>query len=138
MTEPTHKNRGGEWFTEPTKSQRAKGHAKLDGGEQFVKTSLQTADGAGSGDTGSEHLLDARLANGNQRELRGHKKGVGQDEHGHGDKFEQRKSLHLGVRIAPDRRQLSVGRSQSPVLSSQFSAIDRPQREKCGTTEGRG
>ena len=97
---PAHKDGGGKGFAKPAESQRAKGDAKLDGGEKFVEAVLQAADGPGSGDTGGEHLLNPGLANGYQRELGSHKKGVGQDEHGHGDKFEQRKPLHLGVSIA--------------------------------------
>ena len=61
---------------------------------------LQAADGAGAGDAGREHLLDAGVANGDQCELSGHKEGVGQDEQADSDKFEQRKALHLAVRIA--------------------------------------
>jgi hypothetical protein len=72
----------------------------LHGGQKVVQILLQAADGARPRNAGGQHLLNARVANGNQRKLGSHKKGIGQNQHGHGDKFEQRKTVHLGVRIA--------------------------------------
>ena len=82
---------------------------------------MQAANGASSGDVRREHLLDAGFADGDQRKLGSYKKGVGQDEHGHGDKFEQRKAVHLGERIAPSgtgaRGSLPVAGYLSPISS---------------------
>ena len=89
--EPAEENGGGERLAEPAEGQRAEGDAELDGGKKVVQILLQAADGAGSGDAGGEHLLDAGVADGDQRELGGHKEGVGQNEHGHGDKLQQRR-----------------------------------------------
>ena len=94
------KNGRGQRFAQPAKGQRAEGYAKLDGGQQLLKPGLEQTDGARAGSVRGDHLLDAGFANGDQRELRGDKKRVGQDEHGHGDRFEQLKALHLGERIA--------------------------------------
>jgi hypothetical protein len=38
---------------------------------------------------GFQELIDTGFADGDERELGSHKKSVGQDEHGHGDRFEQ-------------------------------------------------
>ena len=91
---------GGQRFADPAQGQRAEGDAELHGGKKVVQVALQAADGAGSGDAGGEHLLDAGVADGDQGELGGHKEGVGQDEQAHGDKLEQRQTVHLPVRIA--------------------------------------
>ena len=101
--EPAEEDSGGERLAEPAKGQRAEGDAELDGGEKVVQVPLQAENGAGSGNAGGEHLLDACVANGDQGELGGHKEGVGQDEHGHGDKLQQGETVHLGVRIALQR-----------------------------------
>ena len=95
--EPAHENTGGEGFADPAQGQGAEGDAELHGGQEVVQVLLQAADGAGSGNAGGQHLLDAGVADRDQGELGCHKEGVGQDEHGHGDKFEQRKTLHLAL-----------------------------------------
>ena len=69
-------------------------------GQKIVQVLLKPADSPRSRNAGGEHLLDTGVPNRNQRELRGHKKSVGQNQHGNRDKFEQRKTVHLGVRIA--------------------------------------
>jgi hypothetical protein len=40
-------------------------------------------------------LFNARVANGNKRELRGHKECVGQDKQSDGDELQQGKTVHL-------------------------------------------
>jgi len=42
-------------------------------------------------------LLNAGVADGNERELRGHKECVGQNEQGDSDKLEQRETVHLAL-----------------------------------------
>ena len=49
-----------------------------------------------------QQLLHARFANGDQRKLHRDKVSVGQDQHGHGDRLDEQKLVHLAVRIAPD------------------------------------
>ena len=92
--------RGCQRFADPAQGQRAEGDPELDGGEKVVQILLQAADGAGAGNAGGQHLLDARVADRDQGELRSHKKGVGQNQQRDGDRLEQRKTVHLGVRIA--------------------------------------
>jgi len=48
----------------------------------------------------AKQLLDARLADGNQRELGRHKVGVSQNQQGHRHGFEEEQTVHLAVRIA--------------------------------------
>ena len=110
---PTMKDGGGERLAEPAEGQRTEGDAKLHGGQKLVEAELQAADSARSGDVGGQHLFDAGFADGDQRKLGGHKESVGQDEHGHGDKFEQREAVHLGERIALQR---AVESGQQSVL----------------------
>jgi hypothetical protein len=100
QVEPAEKDGGSQRFTDPAKGKRAEGYAELDGGEKVVEILLQAADGAGSWNAGGQHLLDARVSDGDQGELRGHKESVGQNQQGYGDRLEQRKTVHLGVRIA--------------------------------------
>jgi hypothetical protein len=89
-SEPAEED-GGQRFADPAEGQRAERDAELDGGKEVVEVLLQAADGAGSGNAGGQHLLDAGVADGDQGELGGHKEGVGQNEHGHGDKLQQRR-----------------------------------------------
>ena len=55
---------------------------------------MQAADGAGSGDAGGDHLLDAGVAHGDEGELGGDKESVGQNQDGYGDDLEQRQTVH--------------------------------------------
>jgi hypothetical protein len=87
---PTEQNAGREGLTDPSESQGTKRDAELDGGKKVVEILLEGAYGTGSWDACGEHLLNARVANGNQGELRGHKEGVGQNEHGDSDKLQER------------------------------------------------
>jgi hypothetical protein len=67
----------------------------LHGRQKIVEILLQEADGARSGHAGGQQLLNARVADGDQRELSSHKKGVGQNEHGHSDKLQRKQTVHL-------------------------------------------
>ena len=124
--DPAHESGGGQRLADPAQGQGAEGDAELDGGKKVVQIVLQAADGACSGDVGGEHLLDARVADGDQSELGGHKEGVGQNEHGHGDKLEQGKTVHPGVRIA----------FQWTVNSGQRSVVGQRWGGNWGTTNG--
>ena len=92
---PAHENAGRQRLADPAQSQRAQGHAELHGGQKVVQVALKAADSARAGDAVGQHLLDARIPNGDQRKLGGHKEGVGQNEQAHSDKFEQRQTVHL-------------------------------------------
>jgi hypothetical protein len=86
--EPAEQDGRGQGFADPAEGEGAEGDAKLNGREKIVQVALQAADGAGSGDAGGQHLLNASVADGDQGELGSHKKCVGQNEHGHRDKLE--------------------------------------------------
>ena len=94
--QPSLNDTRGQRFAEPAQGQRAKGDAELDGGEKVVQVALQAANGAGAGDGGGQHLLDAGVAERDKGELGGHKEGVSQDEQADSDELEQRKTGHLG------------------------------------------
>ena len=93
-TEPTRKDARRQWFTDPAQGQRTKSHAELNRGQKVVHVLLQPPHRASSRHSRADHLLDARIADRDQRELGGHKEAVGQNEHGHGDKLKQRKTVH--------------------------------------------
>jgi hypothetical protein len=93
--EPTQKNSRRQGFADPAQGQRTERDAELDGGKKVVQILLQAAHGAGAWNGGRHHLLNPGLADRDQCELGGHKKGVGQNEHGQGDELQQRKSVHL-------------------------------------------
>ena len=99
---------GGYRFADPAQGEAAEGDAELDCGEEAVEVLLEAADGAGSGDSGSNELLDAGVAHGDEGELGSHKEGVGQDEDGHGDDLEKRESVH-GVRFQRESIEKVVG-----------------------------
>ena len=101
--EPTQKNSRRQGFADPAQGQRTERNAKLHGWQKVVEVALQTADGAGSGNARGKHLLDARIADADQSELSSHKKGVGQDEHGHGDELQQRETVHLALENSIDQ-----------------------------------
>jgi hypothetical protein len=130
--DPAEKDGGGQRFADPAQSQRAERDAELHGGEKVVQIALQAANGARSGDLGGEHLLDAGVADGDQGELGGHKEGVGQNEQGHGDKFEQGETVHYAVRIALRRGSLSAELAELAGLAGSRrlnrSASARPRR----------
>src|ERR1035437_5073647 len=92
---PSHEGGGGQRLADPAEGQGAEGDAELDGGEKVVQIALQAADGAGAGDGGGQHLLDAGVADGDQGELGGHKEGVGQNEQADSDELEQGETGHL-------------------------------------------
>ncbi len=92
---PAGKQRSGQGFADPAEGQGAERHTELDGRQKIVQILLKAAHGAGSGGAGGKHLLDAGVADRNQRELRSHKKAVGQNKHGHSDKLEKEKTVHL-------------------------------------------
>ncbi len=98
--EPAAEQRSGQRLAQPAESQRAQRDAELDCGEQVFKVALKAAYGFRAGDAGLKKLLDARFANGDERELGGHEVGVGQDEHGHGNRLEEQQTVHLAERIA--------------------------------------
>ncbi len=56
---------------------------------------LQPAHRPRAGNARGHHLLNACVAHADQRKLRGHKEGVGQNQHGHSDKLQQRQTVHL-------------------------------------------
>jgi hypothetical protein len=91
-------------FADPAQGQRAQGHAELHGGQKVVQIAAAGGGPRALREPGGQHLLDARVADGDQRELGGHKKGVGQNEQAHGDKFEQRKTVHLANSSEPNVR----------------------------------
>ncbi len=93
-------------FADPAQRQRAERHAQLYGGQKIVQIPLQPANGARARRTGGQHLLDARLADRNQRELRCHEEPVGQDQHGHGDAFDRQKTVHLACEHSIARRKV--------------------------------
>jgi hypothetical protein len=72
----------------------------LYGGEEVIEIELQAAHGPRAGYAGCQKLFDPGIADGDERKFSGHKEGVGQDEQGYSDKLEQRKTVHLAVRIA--------------------------------------
>jgi hypothetical protein len=85
---PPAKNLRGQRLAQPAQRQRAKRHAQLHGGKKIVEIALQPPHRPRSRNPRRQHLLHARFANGNQRELGRHKVGVGQNQHGHSDGFE--------------------------------------------------
>jgi len=86
---PVQEDAGHQGFADPAQGQRTKGDAELHGGKKIVELPLQQAHGARAGYTVGQHLLDACFADGNQRELRGHEKTVGQDQHGDRNALQQ-------------------------------------------------
>ena len=56
---------------------------------------LQAAHGARAGHAVGQHLLDAGVADGDQREFGGHEKAIGQNQHGDRDAFDQQETVHL-------------------------------------------
>ena len=76
---------GGDGFADPAEGEGAEGDAKLNGGEEAVEISLEAANGAGAGNAGGDHLFDAGVAHGDERELGGYEESVGQDKDGYGD-----------------------------------------------------
>ncbi len=93
--EPAQKDARCQRLADPAQRQRAEGDAELHSGQKVVQFPLQTPHGAGSGNTGSQHLLDPRIPDRDQREFGGHKEAVGQNQHGYSDKLKQRKTVHL-------------------------------------------
>src|SRR5215469_11001792 len=82
-------------LTNPTQRQRAQRDAKLHGGQKIVEVMLELADGTCPGDARFKKLLDARVADGDKRELRGHEEAVRQNEQDDGDAFDRHKPVHL-------------------------------------------
>ena len=63
----------------------------------------------------------ARFADGDQRKLGSHKKCVGQNQHGHGDKFEQGKAVHLAAENSTSRRpKLKPLAARGPARNCQY------------------
>ena len=62
----------------------------MNGGQKVVEIPLQPANGARARNTRGHHLLNARVADGDQRKLGGHKECVGQNQQPDSDKLQQR------------------------------------------------
>ena len=97
---PSQEDAGHQRFADPTEGQRTEGHAELYSGQKIVQFMLEAAHGAGAGNAVGQQLLDACVADGNQREFRGHEEAVGQDQHGDGDAFTSRRPCISPVSIA--------------------------------------
>ena len=89
-------------LAQPAKRKRAKSHAKLHGGKQVIEITLQIANRSCSRHPRGQQLLHACVANGDQCKLNCDKVSVGQNQHGHRDRLDEQKLVHLAVRIALD------------------------------------
>src|SRR6185312_7905067 len=67
----------------PTERECGQRDSKLYGGEEVVDRVLELEDSAGSGASGGNELLHARLPHADDGELRRDKEAVGQNEEGH-------------------------------------------------------
>ena len=109
-------------LAQPSQRQRAKGHAELHRGEQIVKVALQAPHRPRARHPRRQQLFHAGFANGNQRELNRHKVGVGQNQHGHGDRLDEQELVHLAVRIALEGEQ----HAGEPVCARPFHGTGGP------------
>jgi len=98
--DPAQQHARGQRLADPAQREGAKRNPQLNSGKKVVQVALQPTHRARARYIRRDHLFDAGVADAHQRELRSHKKGVGQDQHGHGDKLQQGKLVHLVVRIA--------------------------------------
>src|ERR1700683_640169 len=83
------------WLADPAQRQAAQGYAQLNGRQKIPEVLLQPADDAGSRLALRDELLDARLADADQRELRRHKEAVRQDQHHDGDAVKEEELRHV-------------------------------------------
>ena len=66
----------------------------MHGRKELVDGVLELEGGAGAGTAESDELLDARLADADESELRSHEEAGGQDEEGHHDHAEEHPFKH--------------------------------------------
>ncbi len=67
-------------LTDPAQGQADHGDAQLDAVDDFVQIAVQTLHNAGADPAGLDELLDASIADADQRELRGRKESVGRHQ----------------------------------------------------------
>ena len=91
---PAEENIRRQRLADPAQSQAAKRHAKLHRRQESIQIPLQPAHRHGARNPRRNHLLHPRLAHRNQRELRGDKESIGQDQDSYGDDLEQRQTVH--------------------------------------------
>jgi len=121
-------NLRGKGLAEPAESQGAEGDAELNGGEKVVEIVLETANGAGAGHAGVQHLLYACVTDGDQCELGGDKETIGQDQHANRDALEEKETVHHGVRIAFLRLKYGLVRLGTKASRAAYG-IARPERK---------
>jgi hypothetical protein len=68
----------------------------LNGRQKILEIVLKASNSPGARDVGGKQLLDARIAGAHHREFSGHKKGIGQNQHGDSDNLEKRQTVHPG------------------------------------------
>ncbi len=108
------KQSGCQGFANPAKRQRAQGNPKLDSRKKVFQRILKAAHGARSGNARRHHLLDARLPDADESELRCHKEGIRQDQHRYGNTLQQQQTVHLACEHSiPRNRRLAPHREHS-------------------------
>ncbi len=81
-------------FADPAEGEAGDSDAELNGGEELVDGVLELECSAGAGTAEGDELLDARLTDADEGELRGDEETCGQDEKGHDDYAEEHPLKH--------------------------------------------
>ena len=82
-------------LADPAEREAGERDAELHGGQELVDGVLELEHGASAGPAERDELLDARLPNADESELRGDEETVGQDEKGHHHRAEEHPLQHL-------------------------------------------
>ncbi len=107
-------------FADPAQGEADHGDAELNAVDDFVETLMQALDDAGAAAAGFDELLDAGVANADQREFRSREKRIRCHQEKDQEHAEQHEGDHLGV--------ILIGHSSIPdgVLRS-LTPFDCPQ-----------
>ena len=81
-------------LSQPSQGEAAEGDSELHRGQEVAHVFLQAADDAGTGFALGDELLDARLADADEGELRRHKEAVRQNQEHDGEAVEEEKLRH--------------------------------------------